>query len=369
MEPFKNRINSDVTAQIAEAILRNYPDFDRWAFLKNIQRELASLELKARVHFVAEKLNQFLPKEMEKTIPFLVGAIKQNDADKIGLSGFALWPLTHYISLYGLGHFELSLNALKEMTKHFTSEFAVRPFIIKDQKGVLKYFKIWVNDENEHVRRWISEGPRPLLPWAIKLNDFVESPEITWRLLEKLKNDPSAYVRKSVANHINDHSKNHPEFVIEKLSEWKNSKKITKETDWIIKHATRTLIKKGHKKAFKLHGIFDTKIKVINQKILTPKLKLGGSLVVFVEIKNETNKSANLILDHEIHFLKANGRHTIKIFKGKKIILAPKEKKGLEFSIPLKLVTTRVYYPGKHFWNIKINGESFPPKSFLLTLV
>lgn len=358
MEPFKNLFNPRVALQIADAIKRNDSSFDKKAFLKNIEKELEPLELKGRVHFLAEKLHQFLPTDLDVALSLLVGALKQDDKDAVGVSGMAVWPLTHYVSLYGLEHFDLSMNALKEMTKQFTSEFAVRPFFIRDQKRVLKLFKEWMNDENEHVRRWVSEGSRPLLPWGMKLHEFVIDPDLTWVFLEKLKNDPSEYVRKSVANHINDHSKNHPDYVVQKLLDWHHSKSKTDEMTWVIKHASRSLIKKGHKKAFLLHGVKASKIKVSSESILTKKIKVGESLKISVSLVNESNQKAEIILDHEIHLLRANGKHNVKVFKGKKLSLEAKEKKKIELSIPFKEVTTRAYYPGKHFWNVKINGVS-----------
>lgn len=358
MEPFKNLFNQKSAELIADAIKRNHSSFDKKAFLKNIDKELSPLELKERVHFLAEKLYAFLPKDVETSIPLLIGALKQDAHDVKGVSGMTVWPLTHYISLYGLDHFDLSLNALKEMTKQFTSEFAIRPFFIKDQKRVLNQFSEWIDDESEHVRRWVSEGSRPLLPWGMKLNDVARDPDLTWMFLEKLKNDPSAYVRKSVANHINDHSKNHPDYVIEKLLGWHKSKNKTVEMSWIIKHASRTLIKKGHKRAFLLHGVKTSKIKVVEQKILTKKITLGESLKVSVTLVNETSTKTQVIIDHEIHFLKANGKHSVKVFKGKKIVLNSGERQKLELSIPLKAVTTRVYYAGKQCWNVLVNGVS-----------
>lgn len=366
MEPFKNLFNKVVAEKIAHAIKRHYPDFNKSSFLKNIEAELAPLELKGRVVFLAEKLHHHLPENPQTTIPFLVGAVKKDESDKVGLEGFALWPLTHFISVYGLDHFDLSMNALKEMTKAFTGEFAVRAFFIAHEKKALKYFKDCLSDENEHVRRWASEGSRPLLPWGQKLEAFVVDPELTWTILEKLKNDPSEYVRKSVANHINDHSKNHPDYVIEKLLVWHHSKNKTPELTWVIKHASRSLIKKGYKKAFLLHGVEESKVKVLEQKILTKKIKMGESLKVQVTLQNMTKKSAQIILDHEIHLLKANGKHSIKVFKGKKINLSGNETINLEMNIPFKVVTTRVYYSGEHHWNSKINGVSEKAISFAL---
>lgn len=366
MEPFKNLINENVAKQTAKAISRNYPDFNEKSFLKNIGKELAPLELKDRVILLAKKLHAHLPADQKKSLRLVEGAIKQNDKDEIGLSGFASWPLTEYVSRYGLDEFDLSMNVLKEMTKVFTGEWAVRTFFLADEKRTLKHFQKWVHDENVHVRRLVSEGARPLLPWGQKLPSFVKDPKITWELLEILKHDKEEYVRKSVANHLNDHSKNHPDFIVKKLLAWKKSHGEDKDLDWIIRHASRTLIKKGHAEAFKLHGVESGKVKVLSQKILTKKVDLGKTLKVEVEFQNLGSKKLKVILDHEVHLLKANDKHNIKCFKGKSVELLPKEKKKVEFNIPLKPVTTRTYYGGEHFWNIKVNGVSEKKLSFML---
>lgn len=214
MEPFKNMINEQVAQQTAKAIARNYPDFNQKNFLKGMGEALAHLELKDRVIFQANRLRDFLPADIKKSLKILKGAIKQNEKDAIGLSGFSIWPLTEYVARFGLDEFDLSMEVLKEMTKVFTSEWAVRAFFIHDEKRALKFFKSWVNDKNEHVRRLVSEGSRPLLPWGQKLHSFVKDPMLSWDLLEQLKNDESEYVRKSVANHVNDHSKNHPDILV-----------------------------------------------------------------------------------------------------------------------------------------------------------
>lgn len=360
MEPFKNLINVEVLNLIGLGIKKHYAKFDQTSFLKGADKELASLELKERVAFIAKKLHDHLPTDPKISIPLLVKSLDS------GIGGFSAWPLTHFVATYGLDHFELSMNALKEMTKIFTSEFAVRPFFIKDEKRTLKFFNEMIKDKNEHVRRWASEGSRPLLPWGQKLHGFVSNPELTWGILEKLKDDPSEYVRKSVANHINDHSKNHPEEVIEKLLVWHKDKKKSPERDWVIRHASRSLIKKGFKKAFLLHGVEAASIKISEHKILTKKVKIGESLKVRVSFQNLSKKSSQFIIDHEIHLLKANNKHLIKVFKGKKMTVPAGVVVKLDLSIAIKPVTTRVYYSGIHHWNIKINGESSKHSSFEL---
>lgn len=361
-------INEKVISQTAKAIARNYKDFDQKKLTKNIGAELLPLELKERVILVAKKLKELLPADQKKALLILKGAIKQNDKDSIGLSGFSVWPLTEYVSRFGLEEFDLSMEVLKEMTKVFTGEWAVRAFFLSDEKRTLKHFKKWVKDDNVHVRRLVSEGSRPLLPWGQKLPAFVKDPELTWELLEILKHDEEEYVRKSVANHLNDHSKNHPDFIVKKLLSWQKENSEDKNIDWIIRHASRTLIKKGHKEAFRLHGVESGKVKVLSQKILTKKVELGKVLKVEVEFQNLGSKKLKVILDHEVHLLKANKKHNIKCFKGKSVELSSKEIKKVEFNIPLKPVTTRTYYSGQHFWNIKVNGISEDKLSFTLNV-
>lgn len=366
MEPFKNMINEKIAEQTAQAISRHYEAFDKKKFLKNIARELAPLELKERVVLIAHKLKENLPEDMKISLRILRGAIKQNDNDQIGLSGFGVWPLTEYVSRFGLVEFDLSMEVLKEMTKVFTGEFAVRAFFLNDEKRTLKFFKQWVKDDNVHVRRLVSEGSRPLLPWGQKLPNFVKDPTITWELLEILKHDEEEYVRKSVANHLNDHSKNHPDLVVDKLLEWQKKHSNDENLSWIIRHASRTLIKKGHPRAFKLHGVEPGRIKVLSQKILTKKVNLGKTLEVEVEFQNLGKKKLKVILDHEVHLLRANNKHNVKCFKGKSMELLPLEIKKVAFSLALRPVTTRTYYSGKHFWNIKVNGISEDKIAFTL---
>ena len=368
MEPFKNMINTNVALQTAKAIARNYNDFNQKNFMKGMQDSLAPLELKDRVIFLAMRLKDFLPEDQKKALKILKGAIKQNDKDSIGLSGFGAWPLTEYVARFGLEHFDLSMEVLKEMTKVFTAEFAIRAFFIHDEKRTLKYFESWVNDSNEHVRRLVSEGSRPLLPWGQKLHSFVKDPLVTWDLLESLKDDESEYVRKSVANHVNDHSKHHPDLVVKKLLDWKKTNGSDKNVDWVIRHASRTLIKKGHQKAFLLHGVESGLVEVITQKILTKKVNLGSVLQVEVEFKNMGKKKLKIILDHEVHLLKANQTHNVKCFKGKSVELEAMEQIKMSFNIPLRPVTTRTYYSGKHYWNIKVNGKSEERLAFTLTV-
>ncbi|NOT78702.1 MAG: DNA alkylation repair protein [Bacteriovoracaceae bacterium] len=362
MEPFKNKINIDTARQISQNIKRHYPEFNDTLFHKNINSELTDLELKDRIRFLAKKLHLFLPTDFKISAKILKKAV----GDHSTLSGFNVWPLTEYISNYGEDELDLSLEVLKEMTKVFTSEFAVRAFFIKNPNRTLKIFKHWAQDENEHVRRLVSEGSRPLLPWGQKISEFVNSPKLTIELLELLKNDESLYVRKSVANHLNDHSKNHPDLVVKTLQSWKKSDPKNKNIEWIIRHASRTLVKKAHPKALELHGVSSKKINVLSLKLKKNQIKINESLEISVTIQNKSKAKSLVILDVDLHLLKANNSHNIKCFKGKKVSLDAEEKILVILKVPLKKVTTRTYYSGVQYLSCKINGISTPKKSFKL---
>lgn len=366
MEPFKNVFNADAAKKIAHALKKAHPAFDQSLFLEKIQPVLEPLELKDRMLELTRRLKMSLPSDPRQSFPVLVRALKKNDKDTDGLSGFLVWPLTQFVADNGLAHFELSMSSLHAMTQVFTAEFAIRNFLIHEETKTLKKMYEWTGDSSAHVRRLASEGSRPLLPWGQKIHAFVQEPEKTWSLLEKLKNDPSVYVQKSVANHINDHSKNHGDWVVKKLKTWHEPKVPKSSVNWIVRHATRTLVKKGHSGALGLHGIKAVELKVLSQKIKKQNLRLGQFLEFELSLKNLTKKPAVVMLDHEILFLKANNKHSPKVFKGTRKTLKANESLKIEGRIPLKKVTTRKHYNGKQLWTPLINGQRLKSLPFKL---
>lgn len=362
MEPFKNFLGFEAATKIARAteVAASFfdSDFSSKVFLKNLEAELRPLELKQRMQLLTERLGEQLPKG-PKAFPVLLNALKKSDQDAQGLSGFLVWPLTNYVAVHGLEQPEESLRALKEMTKVFTSEFAVRPFLREHQDFTLNIFESWVRDENEHVRRLVSEGSRPYLPWGEKLHVFAKDPEITWHLLHSLSEDPSKYVQKSVANHLNDHSKLHAKWLVQKLKTWPNP--------WVQRHALRTLIKNGDSGALKLIGVSSAQPKM-SFALKRKKIRVGESLLLNLDLQNQSNKAMRVLIDVEIGFLKKNGAKSPKVFKGKSLNLSKKEKTSLDLKIPLKKVTTRVYYPGKQTVCLIVNGKKTKPIEFHLSL-
>ncbi|PIS11310.1 MAG: DNA alkylation repair protein [Bdellovibrio sp. CG10_big_fil_rev_8_21_14_0_10_47_8] len=368
MEPFKNLLNLKAAEKISQALGRASPQFDQQAFLQDLETELNPLELKQRVLLLRSRLDLALPKSPQSSFPILMRALQQDKTDNVGLSGFLVWPLTQFVMDNGLNDFEISMRALHAMTQVFTAEFAIRPFLVQYEEKTLEKLMLWTQDDSEHVRRLSSEGSRPLLPWGQKLSSFVKSPEKTWPLLEALKEDSSKYVQKSVANHLNDHSKNHQEWLIKNLKKWKSENRDQASVDWIIRHGTRSLIKRGHPGALALQGVRAIDFKKLKIKVTPDQMKLGGSLTIDLTIQNPTGKKILVIADVEILLLKSNGQHQPKVFKGKKFPLMAHETLSTKINIPLKKVTTRRYYPGKQGCRLLLNGIHQKTKWFNLSV-
>jgi 3-methyladenine DNA glycosylase AlkC len=361
---FKNSINPTVVKKISKVFHDVYPDFNEKRFLK-ISAKLTDLELKQRVLAITDGLRAELPGNYPEDKKLIEKVLSQKK-----LTGFELWPISEYISQYGTDHFDESLELMYQLTQQFTSEFAVRPFLQKDPHRILKKLKSWVKDENVHIRRWISEGTRPLLPWGGNIHSFINKPE-TLHLLEELKYDNELYVRKSVANHLNDISKHHPELVVSTLKKWvkKSPKLHLDKIHWIKKHALRTLIKKGHKNALSLMGVnHDHDVKLKTLKLNKKDFKLGDGLEFELVLESTSNKSQRLIVDYVIGFMKSNGKISGKVFKLKAIEIKPGEKIMIKKRHALKRITTMTFYPGQHSLSIQVNGQILKRTSWVLKL-
>ncbi len=350
---FKNLINPSVVKKTSQIFHETYPSFNRKRFEK-ISQHLSELELKQRVLLVTKALREELPQDFlsDKKILEDVLATKK-------LSGFELWPISEYISQYGTEDFDASMDLMYQLTQHFTSEFAIRPFLKINPQKILQKLKSWVNDESVHVRRWISEGTRPLLPWGGHIQSFITQPA-TLHLLEKLKYDDELYVRKSVANHLNDISKHHPELVIKLLGNWiKESPQIhLNKIQWIKKHALRTLIKKGNKNALALMGVNqDSQFKVGALKLNQKNFELGDTLEFEFWVESGSKKSEHLIVDYLLGFVKSNGEVGFKVFKLKNCKIDSGGKIHFEKAHQLKKITTMKFYSGRHQLSIQVNGK------------
>jgi len=368
----KNGLAEPAIKRIAFALSKAITDFPIDKFMTLSLKNIEQRELKERVLHLITVIHIFMPKDFPQSAELLITLKSHWDfGDKDdALSSFAAWPIIDYIAEYGLKHPVESLAALKELTELFSAEFAIRAFIIEHSDYCHSQFNLWVLDENEHVRRLVSEGTRPRLPWGKQLKGFIKDPSPNLPLLNQLHQDSSLYVRRSVANHLNDIAKDNPKTVITTCQQWQKQASQTEQenTQWIIKHATRSLIKYGDQDAFALLGFTKNPSIALSTINLSDKsIVMGDSITFNFDLESKVNKPQKLVIDFAIHFMKANKKQRAKVFKLKSITLKANEKIKLSKSHSFKLITTRKYYSGEHLIEIIINGKSHSQQSFNLT--
>ncbi len=347
-EKLKNLFfTEDSISSFAISILNFYPEFDKKKFYELVyDKTWKNLELKEKMRHVTKCLHLTLPSDYTEALVILVKSAPE-------IKGFEAMSLPDFVEVYGMDHWEESLNALGQFTRYSSSEFAIRPFLDKNPELVMHYMKNWAGHENENVRRFASEGCRPRLPWAMALPKFKKDPALILKVLEKLKNDESEFVRKSVANNLNDISKDHPEIVLEVCERWYGK---SEKTDWIVKHACRTLLKQGNTRAMRLFGFGDPEhLEIRNLKMDKTTLKIGESLNFSFELINHEDKECKVRLEYAVDFVKANGKHSRKIFQ----IIEKEYKPGkhiLKRKHSFADLSTRKHYHGIHKISIIVNG-------------
>lgn len=364
---FKDVYNKQLVENIARHISICWEDFDSLSFIASIVPNLEPLSLTERSNLITQELFTYLPKSYPEAIKIILNSfneeIKKNELS--GFEGFYYMPFAGYVSQFGLKKkdYKQSINALLEITKRFTSENAIRPFIRKYPKETFQHLHKWTTDKNVHVRRLVSEGTRPKLPWASPLKEFQKNPAPVIELLEKLKEDKELYVRRSVANNLNDIAKDHPDLVVEILTRW--NKIDNKDTKWIISHASRTLLKQGHPRALELLGYpQNIKIDVVNFCVQKLRCKLGDENEFSFEIQSLAPKEQNLMIDFVLHYTKANGKTAPKVFKLSKKSIPANGQLLFKKKISFKPISTRKYYAGLHEIEIQINGKRYGKISF-----
>ncbi len=370
MEPFKNELSAENASRIGTALKMAHPGFPLKRFQNGLADALEPMELKGRVTHLAERVMACLPADPAEAFPILTRALGPDPSDRSdpdALRGFLVWPLTEVVARYGLGHFKVSMASLREMTRAFTAEFAIRPFLLTQPEKTLRQLHAWCDDPCEHVRRLVSEGSRPLLPWGVRLPQMFDSPHPTLDLLERLHRDSSDYVRLSVANHLNDFSKRHPELVLNALSGWRAAAPEDKRIEKLARHACRTLLKAGHPGAMAFHGFGCADGLDVSPVSLSHKrVKLGETLSYKLVIRNRSKRKMKVMFDYAIHHRKANGSLMPKVFKGKVRELDAGESWAIEGRHKFQPVTTRVYYAGGHRFEPRVNGRDFPAVGFTL---
>lgn len=342
---------------IAAELTAITPKFDEKIFLTLTLEGLAERSLMQRLNQCAVAVNEALPGSFQQKVRVL-----QMLAPKLGHEFVAIF-LCDFVAVFGREDFDFSMEALRSFTVFGSAEFAVRPFIVADQARALKTLLKWAAHPDEKVRRLASEGSRPRLPWGMRLQSLVRDPKPTFAILEALKDDESLFVRRSVANHLNDITKDHPELVLQVLNAWDLERAHLR---WIAKHACRTLIKRGHPRALKLFG-FGKQAEVTATLTASPKqLRLGERLTLTAMITSTSRQSQRLVVDYVIHYVKARGVSAEKVFKWAEIDLLARGSSELVKSQVIRDFTTRKHHAGRHRVELQINGQRMAEAVFVL---
>lgn len=368
-EPLKDILfNARTVTAIADQLEKVVPKFAKKDFTRAILEKLPELELKQRTEWIARRMQAHLGQDYPKALQVLLQSLP-NDKDRGQLSGFDDFlhmPHVTFVELFGLAHPDLSLQALYRLTKYFTGEGAIRPYLLQHYDKTMACLQKWVSDEDWRVRRLVSEGTRPRLPWAPRLPMFIKDPTPVLALLENLQDDPHEVVRRSVANNLNDIAKDHPDLVADTVARW--VKGAGKEKQVMIRHGLRTLIKQGHGPSLAVLGFAGQDLR-LTKLTLTPKeLKMGSSLSFHADLVHTGKEGGRFVLDYAIHFLGSRGQHRRKVFKGNVVHLRPKEKYNFASKHKIAPITTRTYYPGAHWLELIANGKSLGKEEFTLKI-
>lgn len=361
----KDVYSPEFYGHFTEVMQEVIPAFDGRRFTQMVFDETwPERELKDRMRHTSRVLHHFLPRPFPEAVPAMLQAIALLRKNKMKNYGFACMFFPDHIENFGLEHYDSAVRAMEQITHFASCEFAVRPFILKYGNRMMDQMLGWSKHEDPHVRRLSSEGCRPRLPWAMALPALKKDPRPILPILENLKNDPSEFVRRSVANNLNDISKDNPDIALSIFREWIGQ---SPETGRIVKHACRTLLKQGRPEAIELFGYSGlAHIRAHNFRIRTPEVRVGESLSFSFELENTGSAPASVRLEYGLYYRKANGLLSRKVFKISEREYAPQTRSAIERRQSFRPITTRNFYPGKHELSLIINGEEVEKQSFML---
>lgn len=367
-EPLKNHFGADVPHAIAAMVAAVHPTFPVKKFTRDALAGYEPLSLTDRGRHITRALRAHLPDDFPKAVDILVRSSSQPSGRSVGsgMGSFLFMPHCFYVADYGLEHFDESMAAQYVLTQRFTCEFSIRPFLIKHTEKTLAQLRHWARDPNERMRRLVSEGTRPRLPWAMRLPAFQADPAPVIELLELLKDDPALYVRRSVANNLNDIGKDHPDLLASTARRW--LKGATSERAWIVRHALRWAVKQGEPGALKALGFGQkAEVSLMGARVSPARVPVGGKVKIEFDLANATDRAQDVMVNFQIHYVKANGATAAKVFKLKALSLVAGETARLHKTVSLREMTTRKHYPGKHQVDVLVNGAAMPLGAFHLT--
>jgi 3-methyladenine DNA glycosylase AlkC len=363
-EPLKNSFGADIPAIVADMVLGVDPSFDKERFVALSLDGYDALELTPRARQISNALAKTLPADRREALAIITRSVgpEIEESELTGMEGFRYLPFVFFVADHGTDHFEEAMAAQYELTQRFTAEFSIRAYLERYPGETLARLRIWAHDDNVHVRRLVSEGTRPRLPWAPQLRRFREDPMPVLELLELLKDDDEEYVRRSVANNLNDIAKDHPEVVVAIAQLWWNGDDNRRR---LVRHGLRTLIKQGDPGALAVLGYGDYSPTRIDGVAVAPEVvSIGESVRVTVDLVNPSDQPSEALVDIVVHFVKANGSTSPKVFKGGERSLRPGARAVVSKLISVAQFSTRTHYRGIHIVEIQINGRRKPGGSF-----
>jgi 3-methyladenine DNA glycosylase AlkC len=363
----KDLYGPEIPARIAAQIVAVHDQFPVAAFLADALAGYEELELTPRARHIAAALARHLPDDYDAAIATLLASLGPPIAADapMGMDQFLYAPHVYFVAAHGLDDWETSMHAQHALTQRFTAEYSIRAFLEREPERTLDRLREWTRDPSPHVRRLVSEGTRPRLPWAPRLRRFQKDPTPVLELLELLKDDPSLYVRRSVANNLNDIGKDHPELLVATTRRWLTD--ASEERRWLIRHALRSAVKRGDADALAVLGFEGGASVDVSEIDITPKrAQIGDAVRIAFTVTNAEGLPISINADLRIHFVKANGTTSPKVFKVRGLGLGAGESQGLSKLVSLRQHTTRSHYPGVHRVEVVLNGVASPIGSFVI---
>jgi 3-methyladenine DNA glycosylase AlkC len=356
----KHHFSPAVVREIASDLRRVSPDFPARRFVADACAGLEELELMDRGRHVAAALARALPADFGAASRVLVASLGPELArtKDFGMAVFRYLPHTLYVAEHGLSHFEAAMAAQHALTRRFSAEFSIRAFLLREPERTLAVLRDWTRDPSEHVRRLVSEGTRPRLPWATRLPAFQRDPRPVLALLERLKDDPSEYVRRSVANNLNDIGKDHPDVLKDVAARWIRRAPPARRA--LVRHALRSLVKAGDRRALDVLGYGRATALRVTGGPAPRRVRIGEAARLRVEVANRGRAAVHVAVDLRVHFPRASGGSRVKVFKGASLRLSPGAAAAVEKSVRFAPRTTRAQLPGRHRVEALVNGRVVP---------
>ncbi len=363
----KELFDERAVRSLAGALGRAHRGFGSASFVRACLDGLEALELTGRAWQIAEAMHAHLPAPFPNAARVITASLgpELESSEEFGLEPLLYMPHVFFVQKYGLRDFEVAMALQYELTKRFSAESSIRAYLSRYPKQTYARLRVWSTDPNVHVRRLVSEGTRPRLPWAPRLREFQKDPAPVLKLLERLKDDPERYVQRSVANNLNDIAKDHPDVAVSVCERW--LRKPTPSRTFIARHALRSLVKQGHGGALGLMGAGERpRIRIENARVSPKRIRIGDTVSFSFCLVSTAPGPQQLIVDYAAHLVKASGARKPKVFKLRKLELQPRQSVALSGRLSFAPMTTRRHYPGRHALELLVNGTRYPLVDFEL---